>query len=335
MLPTRSGGAWQPMTATRDIVPAFIYIAKDINYTDEDLDLAELDRLDALWKSRGDKFDVAVTSETTGKQILNDALGAGFAELTIDRGVITPIRDEPRSVFEHMYTPQNMLDGGLSRDVQLFNQDDFDGVDVTYQSATTWAEEVVECRLPGSIGRRVEKINATGVTDPTRAWRIGMRRLRTHRYRRDTFSWATEMDALNSRYMSYCMVADDVPGYGQSSILLEFTKGNGMVLLRSSEPLDWSASGTHMVALRKPDGRVSGPYVATRVDEFRMTVSELDFEPDVSWNIEPPHMLFGPANRLSYPVLVTSISPNGSAAASVEAIGYNPLVYADDDNSPT
>lgn len=334
LLPTRSASAWTTESATRDIVPAFCYIAKSLGYIDGELDLAELDRLDALWKSRGDRFDAAVTSESTAKQVLNDALGAGYAELTIDRGVIRPVRDEVRTTFEHMYTPQNFT-RDLVRDIQLFSPDDFDGVDVTYQDSSTWTEEVVKCRLPGDIGRKVEKITATGVTDKTKAWRLGMRRLRTHRYRRDTYSWSTELDALNSRYMSYCMAADDVPGYGQSSLLMGFSSGGGTVTLESSEPMDWSTPGAHMVALRRPDGSVSGPYVATRVDDYRMTVLSLDFTPDVSWKKEPPHMLFGPSNRLSYPVLVTSVSPNGSAAASVEAIGYNPLVYADDDNSPT
>lgn len=334
ILPTRAGGEWQPPSPTRDIIPVIGYIAKEtLGYTDDDLDLVEMDRLDALWKARGDQFNYSVDTETTAKQILNDALGAGFAELTLDRGRIRPVRDEPRTVFEHMYTPQNMIQG-LTRDIQLFNPDDFDGVDVTYWDERTWTQETLECRLYGDVGRKVEKVDLKGVTDKTLAWRQGMRRRRIQKFRRDTYEWGTEMDALNSRYLSYCAVADDVPGYGQSALLLGFTAGNGIVLLESSEPLDWSAGGTFMAALRRPDGTLSGPYVATRIDDYRLTIPSVDFEPDVTWEIEPPHLLFGPVARWSYPVLISEVSPQGTTSATVRAIGYSAEVYADDDNGP-
>jgi hypothetical protein len=65
-----------------------------------------------------------------------------------------------------------------------------------------------------------------------------------------------------------------------------------------------------------------------------MTVPALDFEPDTSWSIEPPHLLFGPLNRWSYPVLITSISPSGDSGASVQAVNYDARVYQYDDSQP-
>ena len=333
ILQSRSGGAWQTEGPTRDIIPAAAYIAKNIGYTDSDLDLEEMDRLDTLWKTRGDLFDIAITDQSTAKDMLNKAFGAGFAELALDRGVIRPVRDEIRTTFEHMYTPQNMTEA-LTIDVQVPGPDDFDGVDVSYINEDSWAEEVVQCRLPGDTGRRVEKINADGVINRTRAWRIGMRRRRIQRYRRDRYSWSTEMDAMNSRYMSYCMVADDVPGYGQSAMMLDFTIGIGYVSIESSEPLDWSVGGTYMAAIRKQDGTVSGPYVATRVDDYNFTIPSLDFSPDVSWEYEPPHILFGPSTRYHYAVLVSDVSPSGISKCSVDGVGYNSAVYLSDDASP-
>ena len=332
ILPTRSGGGWTDPIPTRDIIPATAYIAKSIGYTDSDLDLAEMDRLDSVWKSRDDNFDLQITDASTAKDTLNDALGAGFAELALDRGVIRPVRDEPRTTFEHMYTPQNMTEG-LTRDVQMPGPDDFDGVDISYIDKDSWVETVIECRLPGDLGRRAEKIKATGVIDRTKAWRLGMRRRRIQRYRRDRYSWSTEMDAMNSRYMSYCMVADDVPGYGQSAMMLDFTIGIGYVSIESSEPLDWSVGATYMAAIRKQDGTVSGPYVATRVDDYNFTIPSLDFAPDVSWEYEPPHILFGPATRYHYAVLVSDVSPSGISKCSVDGVGYNSLVYASDDQT--
>ncbi|MNY32662.1 hypothetical protein D3C86_1668910 [compost metagenome] len=90
-----------------------------------------------------------------------------------------------------------------------------------------------------------------------------------------------------------------------------------------------------MVGIRRKDGTLSGPYVATMVDAYRFTISGLDFEPDTTWAVEPPHLLFGPVARWTYPALITEISPSGRSGASVSAINYDVRVYADDDNEPS
>lgn len=329
VLPVRNGGAWDVESPTRDIAPWIAHVARSIGYTDDDLDMAELDRLGDVWAARGDYFDSSVDSLSTVKQCLVDAMMAGFADITIDRGKIRPVRDEPRTTFEHMYTPQNMTEG-LSRSFSARKPDDYDGVDVEYVDGVTWQKETVQCRLPGDIGQRVEKIQLEGVTSRTKAWRIGMRQRRSQKYRRWSYQWATELDALNSRYLSFCAVGDDVPGYGQSAIMLSYDNG----IIESSEPFDWSAEGPHVIGIRRPDGTLSGPYTATQIDEYHLSITGLDFEPDTSWDIEPPHLLFGPLNRWSYPVLITGITPNGTESASVEAMNYDVRVYADDDNSP-
>ena len=333
-LPVRVDGIWQPAEATRNIAPWVAYVAKSLGYTDADLDLDELDRLDAIWSARGDYYDNDVSQTSTAKESINLALTAGFAELTIERGKIRPARDEPRETFEHMYTPQNMTQA-LTRQFRALTGDDFDGVDVEYTDSRTWQVETVQCRLAGDLGLRVKRMRLEGITSRTRAWRIGMRERRSQRYRRFALNWATEMDALNSRYLSYAAVADDVPGYGQSAILAAISASGPGHLLVSSEPFDWSAAGAHVVALRRLDGSLSGPYTATRVDDFRLTIAEpLDFVPDLSLDREPPHLLFGPVTRWNFPVLITEIDPRGSAEVSVSGINYDVRVYADDDNEP-
>lgn len=329
VLPIRNGGAWDVETPTRDIAPWVAYLARSIGYTDDDIDFDELDRLGEIWAARGDYFDASIESSGTVKEWLNDALAAGFSELTLDHGLIRPVRDEPRTAFEHMYTPQNMTEG-LSRQFSGVTPDDFDGVDVEYIDGITWQKETVECRIAGDVGRRVEKVTLEGVTDRTRAWRYGMRRRMMQKYRRWSYSFSTEMDALNSRYLSYCALADDVPGYGQSALMLSYDSG----IIESSEPLDWSAGGAHVVGIRRPDGTMSGPYSATRIDDYRLSVTDVDFVPDTSWSIEPPHILFGPVTLWSYPALITAINPNGTEGASVEATNYDPRIYQYDNATP-
>lgn len=326
-LPLLVNGSWTAPQATRDIAPFVAYVSKSLGYTDADLDLNELARLDAIWKSRQDYYDQATNSNGTAKAVINDALACGFAELTIDNGLLRPARDEPRTVFESMYSPQAMT-SNLERDFTAIRPDDYDGVDVEYTDGVSWQVETVECRLPGDLGMRAMKIKADGCTNRTKAWRIGMRQRRALKYRRWDYSWSTELAALNSRYLSYVQVSDDVPGYAQSAIMISYEDG----IVESSEAFDWSDAGPHYLYIRRSDGSSSGPYIATKVDEFHLRISGLDFVPDTDLDIEPPHLLFG----IGYKVLITSISPSGLDAARVEAVAYNDQVYVNDnDQAPT
>ncbi|MCK8687963.1 host specificity factor TipJ family phage tail protein, partial [Pseudomonas umsongensis] len=328
-LPVLADGEWTSPVATRDIVPWVNYVMKSAGGTDDDMDVDELARYGSIWSGRGDYFDYAVDDDSTVKECINDALLAGFAEFTLERGQVTPVRDELRTQIGHMYTPQNMTEP-LKRGFTLPAPDDYDGVDIKYVDEVSHATETVRCGLPGDLGMRVQTVTLKGVTNRDKAWRIGRRMRRAQIYRNKSYNFSTELDALNSGYLSYDAVADDIPGYGTTAILEDFTSGVGPVILTSSEDFTWKSGASHVVALRRPDGTLSGPWAASRVDDFRLAIPALDFEPDLSWDIEPPHLLFGESTRWCYPVLITSIDP-GDHSADVEAVNYDPRVYADDD----
>ena len=182
----------------------------------------------------------------------------------------------------------------------------------------------------GDLGLKVEKIKLPGVTDRDRAYRWGMRRRGHQLFRQDTYSWSTELDGRNSGYLSFCAVASDTPGLCQSAILLGAETVPEGVVLESSEPLDWSAGGNHKVGIRRLDGTLSGPYPASRIDEFRIRVDELDFEPAADGVVlEPPHLLFGPSDKWAYPVLVTSADPSNGGVA-MKGMPYDSRVYTYD-----
>jgi hypothetical protein len=329
-LPVLVDGSWSAPVATRDIVPWVNYVMKSAGGIDDDMDIEEFARYGAIWSGRNDYFDYAVEDDSTVKECINDALLAGFAEFTLERGQVTPVRDELRTQIGHMYTPQNMTEQ-LKRSFTLPAPDDYDGVDIKYIDEVTHATETVRCGLPGDQGGRVQTVELKGVTNRNKAWRIGRRMRRAQVYRNKSYIWSTEFDALNSGYLSYDAVADDVPGYGTTAILEDFTSGSGPVILTSSEDFTWKTGASHVVALRRPDGTLSGPWPAFRIDNFRLAIPSLDFDPDLSWEIDPPHLLFGESTRWCYPVLITSIDP-GDHSADVEAVNYDPRVYADDDN---
>lgn len=336
-LPILRGGAWLPMEATREISAAVGHVCRSVGYSDTtDIDIAELERLEEdHWTPRGDTYDRIVIEPGTVKSHLLDILLAGFSELTIDRGLLVPVRDEPRGEsFDHVYNPQIML-APLSYEFSMPDQpDDFDGVDVEYYDHITRQEETVECRLPGDIGARVKKVKISGVGVRFRAWRIGMRMRRAQVYRQRQYSFQTELDALNSAYFDYVALGVSTPGYGQSALVTGYTAG-APVTLESSEPLDWSVPGVYKVVVRRKDGTASGPYVATRIDDYTFTIPTLDFVPDLSGAIDtPPIIQFGHESKWCFPALITDVSPKGTRTCSVKAVNYDVRVYADDDNFP-
>lgn len=338
ILRTRRNGAWTTEEPTRDISAWIGYIAQSVGYSVEDgnsdIDLAEMDRLQAIWSARGDHYDRTIDSASTVKACMIEALQAGFAELTIDRGLIRPVRDEPRGPdFDHIYNPQVMTKP-LKREAEHSTADDFDGVDVEYLSSSTWQVETVPCRLPGDLGLRTEKVRIEGVCDEHRAWRIGMRRRRQQVYQRKRYSFSTELDALNSGYLDYALLGDTTPGYGQSAMLKGYAQLGSLHMLVSSERLDWSAGGEHWIALRRLDGSASGPYVATRIDDYRLTIPALDFVPVLDTAMDAPVLQFGPKAKFCYPALIKEVNPGGTVSCNVTAVNYDDRVYLDDDNFP-
>lgn len=326
------GGWTTEVVATRQISSWIGYITRSIGYPSAALDMAELQRLENIWTARGDTYDKVIDSASTVKAFLNEALRAGFAEFTIERGVLRPVRDEPRGpAFDHMYNPMVMREA-LSRDFTASTLDDYDGVDVTYTDSTTWAEETVECRLAGDVGQRVYKLSLEGVTDRDRAWRIGMRERRSQVYRRKSYSFSCELDALNSSYLDYVALGDATPGYGQAAAVEDIRQVGQSWVITSSEILDWSAPGRYLAAIRRRDGSASGPYVATRIGDYEFSVEGLDFTPDLAAPGEPPFLQFGPEAVWCYPALITEVAPSGTNACKVTAVNYDPRIYADDDN---
>jgi hypothetical protein len=342
ILPVLRGGVWQDPEPTREISAAVGHIIRNVGYSDTaDIDLVELDRLESTrWTPRGDTYDRIVMDSKTVKSNLLDALSVGFSELTIDRGLLVPVRDEPRGPsFDHVYNPHVMLEP-LSYEFTMPDQpDDFDGVDVEYYDHVTKQDETVECRLSGDAGERVEKLKLEGVGNRTKAWRIGMRRRRGHIYRQRQYSFKTELDALNSAYFDYVALGVATPGYGQSAEVVSYspspyTPGNP-ITLEVSQPLDWSVPGVHKVVVRRLDGSASGPYVATYVDDYTFTIPTLDFVPNVSGNIDtPPIIQFGHESTWAFPALITDVSPSGTRTCSVKAVNYDVRMYADDDAFP-
>lgn len=343
LLQVLRGGVWLPEQPTREISAAIGHVVRSVGYSDtKDLNIGELERLESqYWTPRGETYDKIVASPDTVKGILKEMLQAGMSDLTVSRGQITPLREGVRgSTFSAMYNPRIMGDP-LAINIKMPDQpDDFDGVDVEYYDQRTRQNETVKCRmlLPNGLyekGLRAEKVKLEGVNDRTRAWRIGMRRRRSQFYQIESYEFTTELSALNSEMKDYVALGTSTPGQGQSAYLEGYFNYGSSSMLQVSEALDWSRPGVYMIAVRRKDGSVSGPHIATRIDDYSLTIpTPLDFEPDFSGEWMDPVIQFGLSENWCLPAIIEDIAPKGTRTCNVKAVNYDARVYDDDDNFP-
>ena len=330
ILPTlQSNGTYASPAPTRDITAAINYIITSLGESADTMDAAEFLTMHNLWTSRGEYLD-AVFDETTAEAAIGVALQAGMAELTVDAGLLKPVREGIRTIHERSFSLQNTRDG-INSSFTGVRPDDNDGVEVEfYDAADNYETATIDCLLPGALGIKKEKIKLTGVTDKTRAWRIGMRAASAQRYNRWTYTFGTEMDGRACSYGSFIALNEDIPGWSQSALLKAYD-GNTLTV---NEPLEWIAGETYMCSIRRPDGSLAGPYYATRgASDYELVIGSQEV-PTVSLQRELPIVVFGTTSEWSKDAIVVKIQPSGMHACSVTAKNYDPRNYAYDDETP-
>ena len=329
----QNGAFTTTLHATNDIAPVMRYIAHSVGYGDDQIDIAELIRLDAIWKARGDTFKYIYDSNVVVRDAINTALNVGFSEMTVSQGKIKPVRDEPRDMLNaHMYTPQNMTKA-LKTGFSVVTPEESDGIRVTYVDEDTWEEATVLCLLPTDTGFKLDEITIDGVTTRDKAYQLGMRQRSIQFHRRKKYSFSTEMDALNSEYWSTAILGDDIPSYAQSGIMWSIqAQGANKALIQSSEMFTWKDGASHVISWRKSNGKIAGPFPCTKVNDFYL-LATIGSEPlpIINGTQEPPHLLFGTSTEYGYPAIVTKVAPSGRFDIAVEAVNYNANVYAYDD----
>lgn len=319
---------------TRDIAPFLLHMFRTCGY-EGFVDIEALEELHDIWSARQDYFDISQDKHSTVKRMAADVLRAGFADLTIENGLLTPVRDARTDITNYIYSPQEFVQYPVLS-TTMVAPDDIDGVDAEYVDELTGQTETIKYRLLGDEGRRAEKIQLPGVTNWTKAWRLAARHRRVLAYRRTTFKGTTELHALNSRYMSKDLIQDGIPEFGQSCFAVSL---DGLVL-EVSEPLDWGADQNRVIGLRQLDGKVTPPvWVKRGPTDYHLELLEpLPWSFQWSFggvaNTDPTMVYFGSVRKWSHEVLITKISPRQDSTVDIEAVQYDDRVYADDDRDP-
>ena len=253
-LPAWNGATWETAAATRSIAWAFAYAAKQMGLTDAQIDLAELLRLDAVWRARGDSFDARFDNFGTFWEAASRIAAAGRAKPYLQAGVLRLMRDEAQEIPVQMFGMRNIARGSFSVDYLMPTADTADAIDVGYFDAGVWAPRRVRAKLDGSSAAKPAKVDLFGVTDRDQAFREGMYQAANNRYRRKIIRFATEMEGFIPSLGDYIIVQHDMPAWGQHAEAVSWNAGS--LTLTVSEPLAWGV-GSHYAGLRTAAGAVS------------------------------------------------------------------------------
>lgn len=133
---------------------------KSLGYQDNEIDRPAVDSLEsAYWTPRGETFDFATTDTVSALDTLETIAGAGMGYFLLSDGK-TSARREGVKPWTGFITLQETT-AELTTSFMAPNEDDYDGVNVTYINELTCSAETVQCRLTGNPSpKKVEKLPA-------------------------------------------------------------------------------------------------------------------------------------------------------------------------------
>lgn len=289
---------------------------------------------ETYWTPKNEYFDFATGDSLSALEMLQKIANAGKSYFLLNTQGLASVGREGIKPWTGAITPHEMVEE-LQTDFSAPNDDDYDGVDVTYINGTTWAEETVQCRTPDNpTPVKTEAFTLDGVLDKNHAYQIGMRRLMKYRLQRLVHKTTTEMDALCYNVGDRIVLTDDIPGSNTISCLIEsMTTVDGMTTFNVSEPLDWSFANPR-VYIRYQDGTASGLLEASPGDEYHASVPyQPEFEGIVVDDpiIEPPRLIFCSSEKDVYHAIVAEVAPQEDGTCEITARQYRDEFYAYDD----
>lgn len=340
---TRKLQTWHPATgwsasavATRSIAWALADIARaeyGAGLADSRIDLQGLYDLNTAWTARGDTLDCVFDNQSTIMEALSQAGRAGRAIPFVQGGIVHCVRDAPATIPCGMFSQRNIVKNSLKLEYIMASEETADAVDVTYFDSQIWGERTVRATLPGGTSDKPATVKMFGVTSRQQAWNEGMYIAACNRYRRRMLTFSTEMEGFIPTIGDLIAVQHDMPRWGQSGEIVAWDVPTKVAIL--SEPLDWSAGGPHVLAFRKRDGSVAGPFTATAgTDAYHVMLTTwtaaTDPTPDVGGGRERSHFAFGPSDEQYIRCRMVAMRPKSAETVEIAAVIESDFVHTAD-----
>lgn len=333
-LPIWNGSVWSANTATRSIAWATAYACKQVGMTDAQIDLAGLISLDNTWTARGDYFDGRFDSFLSFWEAITQIAKAGRAKPFLQGGIMRLMRDQAATIPVAMFSQRNIVRGSFTIDYLMPTADTADAVDIKYFDSSTWASATVRAKLSGSTASVPAKVNLFGVVGRDQAYREGMYMAASNRYRRRLIKFSTEMEGFIPSFGDLIAIQHDMPAWGQGGEVTAWNSATKTLTLTENMVF---TTGTHYVALRKRDGSMDGPFVATAGGSANqlVLVTAPSFTPYTGGSEERTHIMFGPGQAYTQLARVLAAKPKSLTMVDIEAINEDSNVHTADSGVTT
>ncbi len=317
---------WTTPQATRSIAWALAdqcRAAYGAGLADARIDLQALTELDEIWFLRGDTFDAVFDQGVTVWESLSRTARCGRAVAYMQGGTVRFVRDAPKTIPVALFSPRNIVKGSLRIEYLMASDDTADSVTVEYFSSRTWQRDEVTASLTDHSTTQSARVQLFGCTEQPQAEREARYMAAANRYRRKLITFQTELEGLIPSYGDLIAISHDMPSWGQSA---EVTAIQDQTLT-VSEPLSWK-TGNHYIALRRPNGEVSGPWAVEpgeASNQLKLT-QPIDIAPYTGEQQERTHLTFGVAEQWATLARVTEVRPRGELV-EIGCVAEHPAVH--------
>ena len=323
---------WSSAVPTRSIAWVFADILRasyGAKLTDARIDLAALAQLDQVWADRGDQFDGVFDQQVTVWEALTRVARCGRAVPFLQGGIVRLVRDEARLLPVALFSPRNIVKNSLKIQYVMPGEETADAVTVEFFSGRTWKPDEVTVSLPGSSSTNPAKLRLFGCTTEAHAVREGLYLAAANRYRRRIITLRTELEGLIPTYGDLIAIAHDMPSWGAGGEIVAWDADTHTATL--SEPVHFTGGQLHVMALRRRDGGVSGPYAVTPGSDAQQVVfTDLpDIPIETGLSAERTHFAFGIAEQWSLLARVIAVRPRGEQV-EITCVAEHPAVHSAD-----
>ena len=244
-------------------------------------------------------------------------------------GIVRIARDEARMLPVALFSTRNIVKNSLKIQYVMPGEETADAVTVEFFSSRTWKPDEVTVSLADSNSSNPAKFRLFGCTNEEHAAREGLYLAAANRYRRRIITFRTELEGLIPTYGDLIAIAHDMPSWGIGGEIVAWDESGNRATL--SEPVFFTESVLYVMALRRRDGSVSGPYsVAPGLEANQVVfIDQPDIPVETGLSLERTHFAFGIAEKWSLLARVIAVRPRGEQV-EITCVAESQLVHSAD-----